>query len=201
MSLHNENFKENYVLLQPFCPACGIKTQPNSIYCSNCGFKIEESPQVQSTSKKINSTQNYSTDTPKSTKYVRYAELGDRFVALLLDVVIFSVIASLIGVYIGWGWLLRGTLINFVVGFIYFWLFEAFHDGQTLGKMAMKIQTVDETTLETITPGQAALHVFGKVLFLPIDFILGIFTKGHSSSEDHKYRITQNISKTAVIKL
>ncbi|GAG53787.1 unnamed protein product, partial [marine sediment metagenome] len=130
---------------------------------------------------------------------VKYADLGERFLALLIDGIIISVLMSLIGFSIGFGGWTRNTL-NILVGFLYFILFEARNNGQTLGKMAIHIRTVGPNG-QAISPAQAAIHVVGKVFFLPIDVFLGLITKDRHPSDYHKYRITQNISNTSVIKV
>ncbi|MHA1730082.1 MAG: RDD family protein [Promethearchaeota archaeon] len=202
----NEQIIENRVVLKRFCPACGTRISVNHTFCKNCGFKIKEEAVLPDKTQNIQQNmenfeiQSKSDINLSKNKPTIYADLGDRFIALLLDGIIFSVIGSLMGISLGFGGLWRGYLINAIIGLIYFWAFETIN-GQTPGKMAMKIQTVDENSLGKISSGQAALHVIGKVLFLPIDFILGVIVKGDDPSEEHKYRITQNISKTVVVKI
>ena len=111
------------------------------------------------------------------------------------------------GEYTSWDLDLVSTLWNNswpVVGvsFLYLFFFEAFNNGQTLGKMVMKIQTVDENTFGTITHKQAALHTIGK-LFLPIDVIIGLIQRDKSESEMEKnqVRFSQKFSHTSVISL
>ncbi|MHA1476285.1 MAG: RDD family protein, partial [Promethearchaeota archaeon] len=88
------------------------------------------------------------------------------------------------------------------VSFLYLFLFEAFNNGQTLGKMVLKIQTVDENTLGKITTKQAALHTIGK-LFLPLDVIIGLISrdKAVSQMEKNQVRFSQKFSHTSVISL
>ena len=196
MELHNENYKENFNINR-FCPACGSRIQHNGVYCSSCGFEAG------GVAEEKEATENYqSQDLKKGTSQivpvVKYADLGERFLALMIDGIIISVIMSLIGICIGFGGWTRNSL-NLLVGFLYFVLFEARNNGQTLGKMALHIQTVGPNA-HAITPAQAATHVIGKVFFLPIDVFLGIITKDRHPSDYHKYRITQNISNTSVIK-
>jgi uncharacterized RDD family membrane protein YckC len=91
--------------------------------------------------------------------------------------------------------------VDIVIGFAYFWLLESFNHGQTLGKMIMKIRTVDERSKGPINPGQAFLHVFGKVLFLPLDIIIAWFVGKTTPEEKSQIRVTQRLSKTVVIRV
>jgi hypothetical protein len=67
--------------------------------------------------------------------------------------------------------------------------------------MAMRIQTVDSRNFEPINAQQAAIHTLGKVLFLPLDVIIGLIVKDDDSAqEDNEIRVTQNFAKTSVVK-
>lgn len=204
MELKNQNLEENSNFLNRYCPACGSRVQHNGVYCSSCGFKAggnTEEKESADNYQNQDSAENYqSQETSQITPVVKYADLGERFLALLIDGLIISALMSIIGIFIGFGGWTRNS-VNILVGFLYFVLFEARNNGQTLGKIAVHIRTVDTATLGSITPAQAAIHVVGKVFFLPIDVFLGLITKDSKPSDYHKYRITQNISNTSVVKV
>ncbi|MFX1358334.1 MAG: RDD family protein, partial [Promethearchaeota archaeon] len=93
------------------------------------------------------------------------------------------------------------SFYNFLIGFCYFWLLEAFNKGQTVGKLALKLRTVDENSLEITTPAQYAINNISKATgFLILDVIIGILI--NSSAEEparKRLRLTQNLARTAVI--
>jgi hypothetical protein len=199
MELKNQNYDENFNLNR-FCPACGSRVQHNGVYCSSCGFKAGGVAEEKETAENYqNQSQDSKGETSQIIPVVKYADLGERFLALLIDGLIISALMSLIGFSIGFGGWTRNTL-NVLVGFLYFVLFETRNNGQTLGKMAIHIRTVGSNG-NSITPAQTAIHVVGKVFFLPIDVFLGLITKDRHPSDYHKYRISQNISNTSVIKV
>lgn len=83
---------------------------------------------------------------------------------------------------------------------MYFFLLEAYNKGQTIGKMALGLRTVDEESLAIATPDK---YVINNLLrgtgFKIFDFIIGILV--NSGDEKKRLRIMQNISKTVVIKV
>ena len=195
---------------QHFCPSCGSKTNPNSDFCESCGLKLFSNESID---EKQISDSNISRDTDgvksKISKPIKYANDGDRLVAYIIDGILFSVIGSFLGLIFGtsWDFDLVSSMWNnswpvIGISFLYLFLFEALNNGQTLGKMILKIQTVDEKTFGKITTQQAALHTIGK-LFLPLDVIIGLISRDKSESEMEKnqVRFTQKFSHTSVISL
>lgn len=143
---------------------------------------------------------------------VQYADLSYRLVAWILDVILISVITNIIFIIINpidiWRvpftyidpiyWWMTNS-IQFAIGFLYHWGFESFNNGQTLGKMALKLRTVDENTMQVASKGNYALNNLfkGSALFI-VDLIIGFFVS--YDSEKRKIRIMQDVSKTVVIK-
>ncbi len=185
-----------------YCPTCGEKLEENAKFCNSCGadlstpVKVSNAP-VQPSGKK---TQNI---TPEN---VHYANLVPRLIAFFID----GIIIAFIGSGLSWvvlpysinpyaivfNWL--NNLISFIIGFVYFWALESFNLGQTLGKMAMKLRTVDAKTLKVAEPGKNAINSLAKPSgFFILDFIIGVL----SNSGDHqkRLRILQNLSETVVI--
>jgi len=195
--------------VQHFCPSCGSKTNPNSEFCEACGLELFSNKHEDSKTQENKYSQDNNEVKSNSYKKIKYASDGDRLVAYIIDGILFSVIGSFFGLIMGFPWDidLVSTLWNNswpVVGvsFLYLFLFEAFNNGQTLGKMVLKIQTVDENTLGKITTKQAALHTIGK-LFLPLDVIIGLISrdKAVSQMEKNQVRFSQKFSHTSVISL
>ncbi len=89
----------------------------------------------------------------------RLANLGTRFLALLID----SIVLGLIG-----GLLFRfarqpGGVLGLLLGAAYQWYFLTQHRGQTLGKLLLGIRVV-KTDGSPITAAEAIMRYFGYVL-------------------------------------
>ena len=190
-----------------FCAVCGNENDSTNQFCEGCGttFSVSETPSTPEVSTADSQA------TPETLEVI-YADDGNRFIAFIIDSVLFGIAGKLFGLMFGLPFLDRLTL-DFVIdswpvaiiGFLYLFLLEAFNGGQTLGKMVMKIKTVDAETLGDISQAQAAVHSSGKAFFLLIDIIVGALTKedkeDFSLREKNTIRILQRVSKTSVIKL
>ncbi|UCC19470.1 MAG: RDD family protein, partial [Promethearchaeota archaeon] len=96
------------------------------------------------------------------------------------------------------GWWVIGFPFDWAIGFMYHWILEAYNSGQTLGKMALNIRTVDEVTLKTTNSGSYALNnIFKSSPFLILDLIIGVLK--NSGDPKNQYRIMQSVSETVVI--
>lgn len=188
-----------------YCPACGAELDPDTQFCSSCGTDLRERvPEAESKPPKtgISTTQQQETVSAKEAKSVpapsgvKYADFGERFVALLIDGVIVWIFYAILYSTVHW---VLATLIGFAIGLLYFWLLESNNKGQTLGKMAMKIRTVNQDTLEVASTGDYLLNNLFKAhpLSLFIDFIIGIIV--NSDDPKKKLRIMENASNTTVI--
>ena len=188
-----------------FCPVCGYENDPTNQFCAGCGaaLSVSDSP----------SPPEVSTPEPQvfpESSEIKYASDGDRFVAYIIDSILFGLAGKLFGLMFGLAFF--GPMMSFEVivdnwpvtlaSFLYFFLFEAFNKGQTPGKIALKIQTVDSESLGDLTPAQAAVNAIGKAFFLGLDIIIGLVTReDKSAKEKNAIRFTQRASKTSVIKL
>ncbi len=160
-----------------FCPKCGCKLGESVKFCEECGADLRE---------KI------------------LAEVYFRGFALILDYGPIFALSELIL------WLLSDpspSLYNiflflsvyFLIGFGYFWLFEAYNNGQTIGKWVFRIRTVDTNTLEITTKKRYAINnlVRGTPLFL-LDLAIGLVK--NPEDPDKRIRWSQEFSKTIVVK-
>ena len=87
---------------------------------------------------------------------------------------------------------------DFLVGFLYHWGLEAHNKGQTLGKMALNIRTVDEHTLQLASPSNYAVNnIFKGSGLIIIDLLIGLFK--YSGDPKNRVRVMQSISETVVI--
>ncbi|TFG12423.1 MAG: RDD family protein, partial [Promethearchaeota archaeon] len=98
--------------------------------------------------------------------------------------------------------LLLTNVYNFALGFLYFWLLETFNNGQTLGKIMLKIRSVNEVNFESAEPVMYAVNNLTKASgFLILDIILGIlFYFSEQQSNRNILRFTQHLAHIVVIK-
>ncbi len=193
-----------------FCPSCGIENKSNAKFCEACGMDFGQ--QNTSTESKSSRIETQSNPTNFHTSEVKYADDGDRLVALIIDGMLFSAITGVLGLILGQNWWFSlGLSGNFwtdswpsmIAGLAYFFFMESFNHGQTLGKIVMKIQTVNDSTLQPVSSKEAILHSLGKVIILPLDIIVGLIARDNSASdpERNQVRFTQKLSHTSVISL
>lgn len=103
----------------------------------------------------------------KSKESYELADIGTRFIALVIDGIVLGLIGALL---FGAG---RGTggLIGLIIGAAYYWYFLTRQDGQTPGKRIMKIRVVkvDGSPIDDTT---AVLRYLGYYISSAI-FMLG----------------------------
>ncbi len=144
---------------------------------------------------------------------IEHADVLFRFIAWIIDIILISIISNIVFLFIRPienFWTLPFSYINppywwitnsiqFAIGFLYYWLLESFNNGQTLGKMALKLRTVNEDTLQVASLKSYALNnVFKGSVLLIVDVLIGFFTS--YDNDKRKIRIMQDVSKTVVIK-
>lgn len=195
-----------------YCSKCGNditnEVDSDAKFCSYCGAdtginRPTETKEIQKTT--INSppsspqTKQSRKETQKESdsSTVIYADFGQRLVAWIIDFVLVAVI-SIILFRIG-EWIFA-IIIGYVLALLYFWLLEAFNKGQTIGKMAMKLRTVNEKTLEVAEPLDYLINNILKsnIGLLIIDVIVGLIS--NSDDPKNRIRIMQDASNTVVIK-
>ena len=191
-----------------FCPKCGNELEPNSTFCASCGADLR--------TRKGKSKANVSTITEAAPKpqikpeTVQYADFWIRLLALIIDSILIGIIGSILSLilFFPWikinifdplgGWWYVSFPFDWLIGFLYHWLLEANNDGQTLGKMALKIRTVDEKTLGLASSSNYAVNnIFKSSPFLILDLIIGILK--YSKDPKNRFRIMQHVSETVVV--
>ena len=165
----------------PFCKNCGDEVPRRATYCPKCGLQVQ------------------------SQTGLVLATWGERALAYIIDTILLGFVLAwfaLPGLRLipqVWGGDIL-TWIPFVdFGFrniIYFvyWFFMEQTYGQSLGKMAMKIEVtdLDGGRLEI---NQTTIQALGKAFLLPLDLILGWIL--YSSTQQ---RLFNNLSETVVLK-
>ena len=168
-----------------FCPKCGSKIESQSQICDQCGADL-------SSRIKINK------EKPK------FANFTERSLAWFIDMMIILLVVVPLSLYLNFGYFYIYTNVYlFIIGFFYFFLLEYFNKGQTLGKMLIRIRSVDEKILDHAKLTQYFLNNVTKATpFLFIDLFFGLLANYNSTGAIKKHvRITQNLSEISVIKL
>ena len=192
-----------------FCPKCGEFVEQDAKFCDNCGYDLRERKAIEEETKK-----NKKGKPLVSKQYGEYATIGPRFGAFLIDVIITGIINGIIWWNVKtvdfsfrpfyWNpiqpWYSLNQITGYLISFFYWFILETYY-GQSLGKMLFKIKTVDEKSLEITTPGRNAMNNLLKAsgpTFL-LDFVIGVLV--NYSKPEKRLRISQNWSKTVVIKV
>ncbi|TFF97885.1 MAG: RDD family protein [Promethearchaeota archaeon] len=191
-----------------YCPNCGqeIKGKENGSFpdsCENCGLNFKErEKKIEKLTRKA------------QRREVNYADFFQRVTAFFIDSIIISsltwIVMSLIHIpiiiqdpiafYTSFYYFWIAIFLNWVIGFFYCCLLEAYNNGQTIGKKILRICTLDENTFEVGSPEQYAITNLLKTSpFLLIDFIVGFLISDRDS--DKILRYLQHLSKTVVIKI
>ena len=172
------------------CTKCGAEIPEGAQFCPNCGTPVSSSA--------------VPAETAGQSPLV-LAFWGERFVAWLIDVVIFGAVAgvlSFFGVLASFtffpSWLSWVPLFNFGftgwITFVYWTISEGLY-GQSLGKMIMRIKVIHPNgDLPGI--GFGALESLGKAFFLPIDLLIGWLLHPRK-----RQRIFNFLSRTIVVKV
>lgn len=199
-----------------YCSQCGSKVDEDAKFCNYCGTALEmrqiasETPPPITTQpipkQQIRPVQKIEPIESVQVPNVEYADFGSRLVAWIIDLIIIGIIGSAISwaifpPYISSNWWWHSTLVNWLIGFLYLWILESQNQGQTIGKLAMHLRTVDEKSFKVTTPSKYAINNLLKTsgLFL-LDLLIGIIVNS-KEPEKRKLRFTQNLSETVVIKL
>jgi len=192
-----------------FCPKCGAKIDDqNDDFCKNCGARLyyQENDFAPSPIRIENKVE------PVVKLQPNYASFGSRLIAFILDIIMISIISQMINYLVNLPIFLldpikfilkiqnlwTSSLLIWGVGFLYFWLLEAYNQGQTLGKKAFHIRTVDADTLEIAQPISYAINNLAKSSpFLFLDLIIGFLIS--DGDLKNRIRLFQNLSNTVVI--
>ncbi len=191
-----------------FCANCGNKLEPDASFCDSCGTDVKVK---QTTAQNPSVLTTKTSQTPlKQPETVIYANFLKRLIALFFDSIIIGAIGSVFSWFLFTPWLPSLNILDpfggfwysvpfdFIFGFLYHWGLETYNKGQTLGKMALNIRTVDEKTLQIAKSSNYAVNnILKGSPFLILDFIIG-FLKNSGDSKN-RIRIMQNISETVVI--
>ena len=190
-----------------FCPKCGNKLESGSSFCDSCGAGLGTRTEIPAA---ISPGLTQTAQEPKAKPEIMYyPDFLKRVIAIIFDSIIIGLIGSVFSLFLitpyyrvnmfdpfGAWWFTFP--FDWLIGFLYHWLMESKNNGQTLGKMALNIRTVDEKTLGQASSSNLALNnIFKSSPFLILDLIIGYLK--NSGDPTKRYRIMQNVSETVVI--
>ena len=187
-----------------YCPNCGAAVDPDENFCKDCGAAIgfEEPTAKEPPPPAVPATEEAIPPPPSAPEtQAVYAGFWERFLAYIIDAIVIGIIWVILSAVFLQNyyppWTVPFGLINWLIAFVYFWAFET-RNGQTIGKIALKLRTVDEDSLVVAGPGSYFVNNLSRGLWwIIVDFIIGILA--NSGDEKKRLRILQNLSKTVVI--
>ncbi len=179
-----------------YCKHCGSPKGETDIFCSKCGKSSQGT---------------FDINTSPSDVEIQFATLGERFFAVLVDMVLLGIVTALIMIPLGliafmgsamsgsaFGWFFGGPQILMpLIWIIYFTYFES-TSGQTIGKRIMSIKVVDELGGSVDSSRILVRNVLRIIDWLPFLFIIGIILLSTSSG---KQRLGDMVAKTIVVKV
>ena len=133
---------------------------------------------------------------------MEYQGVWIRFVSLLIDSIIISIISFMIWIMSGFGMIMLGIipwrwgLLDFIIYVAYFTVMEG-HSGQTIGKMITKIRVVREEDSGKIDMERSFKRNILRIIDGLIAYLVGGVLIWRS---DKKQRLGDSIAKTLVIK-
>jgi len=167
------------------CAQCGTVTSPGAKYCESCGAQVApQGMQPPALGPLAYQAPAYYTGAPTP-----YQGVAIRFVAILIDYFIITIIAGLLVLpffaaavavsavsenvsTIAWGSVVIASLLGVVIWFLYFTLLEG-HYGQTIGKMALNIKVVREADGMPIDYSEAAVRTILRIIDGLFDYLIG----------------------------
>lgn len=125
------------------------------------------------------------------TREYELADVGERFIASIIDNILLGVITGALFGAAGGG----GGLVGWLIALGYNWYFWTRNDGQTPGKSIMKIRVI-KTTGAPMTDGDAVLRYIGyhiSGIVMGLGYIWALFDSNHQAWHD-------KIANTYVVK-
>ena len=137
----------------PFCHQCGAQVQGSDLFCSKCGEQQRQEGRKAPQPEPIQVE-----DGGEKVVDLQYRGVGIRFVATIFDsvicLIIFGLVGSMVASMVGGttpdGFEVQGApavlvqVVTALLSILYFSIFEARWNGQTIGKKIVGIQVLNE---------------------------------------------------------
>jgi uncharacterized RDD family membrane protein YckC len=207
--------KEVRTVNEDKCAQCGTPASLGAQYCVACGaaFASKAPPAV----KPVRGVPIYvpSTTTQARTHSASAPLLQGvaiRFVAQLVDVIILAIIFWILS-FSGAGTITIDAstaqvslspffgaliLIDIIIAFLYFTLLEG-RNGQTVGKMIVKIKVAKQADYSPITYGEAAVRTILRIIDLIPFFVPYLLGAVVIWASQHKQRLGDRVANTVVV--
>ena len=166
-----------------YCRNCGAQLSEGAAFCQKCGTKVH------------------------AVVKANLAGWGERIIAWIIDMIALGIIISPIKLLVTVAWPSLNWAPDFLPrwipfvdlgtdNLIYFlyWTFLEGTNGQSIGKMILKIR-VTQITGEPVDIPHAAIQSIGKAFLLPIDLLIGWILYPH-----RKQRLFNYISETIIVR-
>jgi uncharacterized RDD family membrane protein YckC len=176
------------------CAQCGTPATPGDKFCETCGAAIPS--QVTQGVASAEPTHRYAAaEVP-----AQYQGVAIRFVAILIDLIIIGIIATILSVIGAQAGAYPATVaIGVVISLLYFILLLG-RSGQTIGMMVVKIRVVKEADYSPIGYAEAAIRTIllyiDEIPFV-IPYLLGAILIWTS---EKKQRLGDRAAHTVVVK-
>jgi uncharacterized RDD family membrane protein YckC len=197
------------------CELCGTPASPGAEYCVACGEKLKRktSPIGQQPQAPPTRTSPLGVEEPTAFPAAPPCQgVAIRFVAQLVDVIILGIIFWLLG-FTGAGTITIDAataqvsispyfgaliVIDIIIAFLYFTLLEG-RNGQTVGKMIVKVKVVRKANYSPITYGEAAARTILRIIDL-IPFVAPYLLAAVLIwSSGDKQRLGDRVAHTVVV--
>lgn len=127
------------------------------------------------------------------TRTYELADIGERFIALIIDNILLSIVSGIVGVGASTFW--GGGIFGFILGAAYQWYFLTQQNGQTPGKMIMGLRVI-KTDGSVISDADAIMRYIGYLInspFLALGWLWAFFDPNNQGWHD-------KIANTYVVK-
>jgi uncharacterized RDD family membrane protein YckC len=179
-----------------FCPNCGVKNSDESRFCSNCGRSLIEEVPSETAEEKLSLALE-----PPAVSHGPIAALWKRFLAIVLDTILITVVYAAFGMWIASryggitasGFSMEGMpaliaiLLTSIAAFLYFWLLEGLFGG-TIGKKIMGIGITNLSGQPCGLTGSLIrnlLRIVDGLFAYFVGFLIAIFSKKRQRLGDH----------------
>ncbi|MGQ4876312.1 MAG: RDD family protein [Promethearchaeia archaeon] len=174
-----------------FCPKCGNKLEDHSFQCQSCGVDLSS---------------RLALGTYKQKNLINeeiQATFLERMTAWLIDITIVLSITIPLSFYVNFGYFyIYSYVYNSIIGFFYFWLLELLNKGRTIGKLILRLKTVNKDDFGKAKPSKLFLNNITKpTVFLFFDVLIGLLINHIQENKNNKiFRATQLLAEVIVIK-
>ncbi len=126
--------------------------------------------------------------------------VGLLFLLLSIGASVFSYMFFYIPILGGFDYFSIPSVLVAIFGFLYFFIFDAFFEGKTVGRRVLRLKTRHESKDRSLSFGEAGVNAIGKT-FLLLDLFLGGLVSIFDSRKPglRQVRLTQKLARAVII--